>query len=689
LLLDIDPIDKKDGATPEQLKAAMLVTKLTRKWFITHGCAPPHQAASGNGFHLLYSIDLPIERADDIHRLLIHLNTMFGTDIVKVDEVVFNPARVTRLYGTFNHKCSKPTISRLQLSDTPTLTEEQLDKLLVECPTVAEQEAYNQGKVIGVSEALDLAEVRATEEDRANPLTITPEVEEALVLWIIHSANDPQAPGYEYFSVILPDLKPILFNDPFNSLIFTCFTEYTAKYDHVPTTTILRSDLRESIAEISPELETEYLERFDKFIYKTPELSSLDWFRDQLNPALEHRAAKVAHTRMLGAVQAGEFAEAEEIWADRWKATNINDNYFEFMDVKDLINTPIKYEWIVEGLFAASQPTAIGGLQKSLKTGCICDLVASLATGTPFLGHFPVPKPFRVAYILAEGPLAEIRSRFATICNTRPEIEPGYANISGFKIKLSSEEELARMGHYCEKNNIEVVIIDPLYLTLLAGSTTDPASVYAMGDILATIGTWAEKAGITPILCHHFRIGCNPTSLDLGNFTYTGLQQFARQSFLIGRTEEWSAPNDNHMIFSHHGFARGGYYNLHVDEGEVTIDDDGKITHIKPWRTLVQAASKTHAKKTSATEARHEDKIIQFLSLEADENRENWHSKNKISQGTGVKTISLTSRLEALRDVGKIEVSDAKPPKFRLALDYHPSIENDETEIIDETIDDE
>ena len=45
--------------------------------------------------HLLYSIDLSVERASDIRRLLTHLNKTFGTDRIKVDEKVFNPCRVT------------------------------------------------------------------------------------------------------------------------------------------------------------------------------------------------------------------------------------------------------------------------------------------------------------------------------------------------------------------------------------------------------------------------------------------------------------------------------------------------------------------------------------------------------------------------------------------------------------------
>lgn len=63
-------------------------------------------ADSGNGYHLIYPIDLPNddESLDLIKRFLSKLADMFDTDDVKVDKTVFNASRIVKLYGTMAAK---------------------------------------------------------------------------------------------------------------------------------------------------------------------------------------------------------------------------------------------------------------------------------------------------------------------------------------------------------------------------------------------------------------------------------------------------------------------------------------------------------------------------------------------------------------------------------------------------------
>jgi len=46
----------------------------------------------------------------------------------------------------------------------------------------------------------------------------------------------------------------------------------------------------------------------------------------------------------------------------------------------------------LENILVAGQPFLLGGKKKCLKTAIRCDLAVSLATATPFLDHFDVPK---------------------------------------------------------------------------------------------------------------------------------------------------------------------------------------------------------------------------------------------------------------------------------------------------------
>jgi len=53
-------------------------------------------------------------------------------------------------------------------------------------------------------------------------------------------------------------------------------------------------------------------------------------------------------------------------------------------------------EWLAEGVLLAGSPAVLAGERIGL-TWFAADLAVSLATGTSFLGHFPVPRRRRTA----------------------------------------------------------------------------------------------------------------------------------------------------------------------------------------------------------------------------------------------------------------------------------------------------
>ena len=64
----------------------------------------PALADSGNGAHLLYRVDLPVDDGGLTKRVLAALAFRFDTDQVHVDQTTFNPARIWKLYGTLARK---------------------------------------------------------------------------------------------------------------------------------------------------------------------------------------------------------------------------------------------------------------------------------------------------------------------------------------------------------------------------------------------------------------------------------------------------------------------------------------------------------------------------------------------------------------------------------------------------------
>lgn len=104
LLIDFDPVRPSGvGSTNEQLQAARDRAAQVYKYLETLEFAPPLAAMSGNGFHLIYKISLrnTPENVKLISDCLKALDMMFSTNAVNIDTGVFNPSRVSKLYGTF------------------------------------------------------------------------------------------------------------------------------------------------------------------------------------------------------------------------------------------------------------------------------------------------------------------------------------------------------------------------------------------------------------------------------------------------------------------------------------------------------------------------------------------------------------------------------------------------------------
>jgi hypothetical protein len=107
LLLDFDPERAAKVSSTDAEKAASYERALAcRAWLLSRGWPQPILGDSGNGFHLLSSIDLP---ADEVHhdlvtRVLQTLAQRFSDDAVKLDTTVGNASRITKLYGTWSRK---------------------------------------------------------------------------------------------------------------------------------------------------------------------------------------------------------------------------------------------------------------------------------------------------------------------------------------------------------------------------------------------------------------------------------------------------------------------------------------------------------------------------------------------------------------------------------------------------------
>ena len=103
LLIDCDPVRPANiSASDDEKAAAKELVLEVRKHLSDCGWPDPLIADSGNGYHLLYRIDLPNndEARSLLESVLKALAARFDNSQVKIDQKVFNASRITKAYGT-------------------------------------------------------------------------------------------------------------------------------------------------------------------------------------------------------------------------------------------------------------------------------------------------------------------------------------------------------------------------------------------------------------------------------------------------------------------------------------------------------------------------------------------------------------------------------------------------------------
>lgn len=109
ILIDLDPIRRsKISSSYNEKEKAFELLEVLKSNLKASGFGNPLLADSGNGYHLLYKVDFENneENRDMVQQFLKLLDLMFSTKEVDIDTNVFNPSRITSLYGTLKRKGS-------------------------------------------------------------------------------------------------------------------------------------------------------------------------------------------------------------------------------------------------------------------------------------------------------------------------------------------------------------------------------------------------------------------------------------------------------------------------------------------------------------------------------------------------------------------------------------------------------
>lgn len=101
LFIDLDPKRPSDvsSSDEERRNACCLASKIIEDLSTNFGFPEPILSDSGNGYHLLYRIDLPSE-SDLPRNFLDALSERYSNQDIEVDRTVYNAARLIKLCGT-------------------------------------------------------------------------------------------------------------------------------------------------------------------------------------------------------------------------------------------------------------------------------------------------------------------------------------------------------------------------------------------------------------------------------------------------------------------------------------------------------------------------------------------------------------------------------------------------------------
>lgn len=178
--------------------------------------------------------------------------------------------------------------------------------------------------------------------------------------------------------------------------------------------------------------------------------------------------------------------------------------------------------WLVQDWLPDKSITFLVSPPESYKTWLLLDLAVSIATGSPFLGQFPLNSTGPALIIQQEDSHEGLTDRLALIVDQKlgvlPKLEDGKFEIPAtpdIPIYIHPSRQLrfdnANVIEEVEKKiaaiRPKVVLIDPLYSVI---STDNYMSAGA--EQMMVLKTWRDKYGCSFILAHHSKKNVDPDS---------------------------------------------------------------------------------------------------------------------------------------------------------------------------------
>ncbi len=605
LLIDVDPVRVSGvSATDEEKAKARDVFNMV--WCHLFDCRWPDGLVvdSGNGFHLLFRIDLPVGDDGLVKRVLQSLAAQFDTDEAKVDASVFNPSRISKLPGTMARKGDHVAgvrpwrWSRIE-SELPLESPlEVVSRELLEA--VAAQATPRVSNVLAASKPTALLpsspadRLSIPERARRYLTTLPPAVSGQGGSNVTFHAACVLVKG---FALSVDAALPLLAE--WNATCQPPWTEQELLHklnDAVKAPGEVGNLLRASAQSPtgSPVAVTSPIGQRSALILPTGTLVRCG-DRGNIGDVVQDDGGNTVRIHFCspdGVEAIKDIPRREVSQAD---GTPLVPTGFtlNLITSREFATADYRKRFLIRHVLTEGQPCIVGGPRKGMKTGTMIELAVSLGSATPFLGReeFAVKDAVNVAIFSGESGLATLQETARRVAFAH-SVELADCRIwwETRLPKIANPEHLEALRAVIRKHEIRVAILDPAYLCLLSGDTQgrQASNVFDMGSILQGLADVGQDIGCGIILAHHTRKNLTERFAvpDLDELAFAGFGEFARQWILLNRRKEYE-PGQHELWLSIGGSAgHSSCWSLTIEEGIPDEEFRGRF-----WRTTVRPAT--------------------------------------------------------------------------------------------------